>query len=134
MTNWSKAGKIRSGLSGTNAHRFGCAKETAKSQARNYPALQRKFLTSYIDKMVEMDFTLLNPHATWQAAPLCMPRPKSKFFFRLAIDLRPVNAATVKKAWPMPHLDSEMADFRGHNCFASLDFCLGYWQFTSRFL
>ena len=28
----------------------------------------------------------------------------------------------------MPHLDSEMADFRGHNCFASLDFCQGYWQ------
>ncbi|CAN8061293.1 unnamed protein product [Agarophyton chilense] len=48
--------------------------------------------------------------------------------FRCAIDLRPVNDATVKQAWPMPHLDSEILGFAGSKCFAVLDLVHGYWQ------
>ena len=39
-----------------------------------------------------------------------------------------MNAATVKQAWPMPHVDSEVHDFSGSACFAVLDFVSGYWQ------
>ena len=46
---------------------------------------------------------------------------------RLAIDLRPLNAATIKHTWPMPHLDSEVYDFSGNKFFAVFDFCSGYW-------
>lgn len=42
--------------------------------------------------------------------------------------LRPVNSATLKESWPMPHLDSEVYDLSGSKCFASLDFVSGYWQ------
>lgn len=54
----------------------------------------------------------------------------SKVKFRVAVDLRPVNAATMKEARPthMPHLESELSDFAGSKCFASLDFASGYWQ------
>lgn len=103
-------------------------KSPVKVKARRYPAVQRQFLKLYIDKLVEMGFLFPNPDAKWQAAPLCVPKPSSRSKFRLAIDLRPVNAATIKRAWPMPHLDSEMRDFAESSCFASLDFCQGYWQ------
>ena len=99
-----------------------------KVKARRYPAKQRAFLNKYVDRLVEFGFFIPNPDADWQAAPLLVPKRNSKADFRLAIDLRPFNSATIRKAWPMPHLESELLDFAGSECFASLDFCHGYWQ------
>ena len=98
-----------------------------KVKARRYSAQQRTFLNKYIDKLVDMGFIIPNANADWQAAPLLVPK-KGPAQFRMTIDLRPVNSATIKHAWPMPHLDSEVQDFAGSSCFASLDFCSGYWQ------
>ena len=44
------------------------------------------------------------------------------------VTVRPVNAATIKESWPMPHLDSEVLEFRGSQVFAVLDFVSAYWQ------
>jgi len=85
-------------------------------------------MEKYADKLLEMDFAVVMPTASWQAAPLIVPKPGSKAKYRMAIDLRPVNAATIKESWPMPHLESELLDFGGSNCFASLDFVSAYWQ------
>lgn len=46
--------------------------------------------------------------------------------FRPAVDLRPVNAVTIKEALPMPHLDSEINDFSGSKRFTSLEFVSGF--------
>lgn len=102
-------------------------KRPVRCKLRRYPAPQRAFLNKYVDKLVEMGFFIPNPNAQWQAAPLLVPK-NSKACFRTTIDLRPVNAATIKQAWPMPNLDAELQDFAGSTCFASLDFCSGYWQ------
>lgn len=59
-----------------------------------------------------MGLLIPNPTADWQIAPHIVPKLKSKAKFRMKIDLRPVNAATKKRAWQMPHLDSEMQDFK----------------------
>ena len=75
-----------------------------------------------------MDFVQNMPTAEWQAAPLLVAKPESKERFRMAVDQRPVNAATIKEVWPMPHLDSEVSGFAGSTCFASLEFVSGYWQ------
>ena len=99
-----------------------------KAKARRYPGEQRAFLTKYVDRLLEMGFVVNNPNASWQAAPLMVPKPGSRAKYRLAIDLRPVNAATIKEAWPMPHIDSEIYDFAGSTVFAVLDFVSGYWQ------
>ncbi len=48
--------------------------------------------------------------------------------YRMAIDLRPVNAITVPVVWPMPHLEYEAIDFAGSTLFSSIDFVSGYWQ------
>ena len=46
----------------------------------------------------------------------------------MTVDLRPVNAATIKESRPMPQFHSEIQDFSGSNCFTSLDLVSGYWQ------
>lgn len=82
----------------------------------------------YAEKLLELEFAILMPTASWQAAPIIVPKPKSKSKYRMAIDLRPVNAATIKESWPMPHLDSEILDFAGSTCFASVGFVSAYLQ------
>ena len=99
-----------------------------KVRARRYPPQQRSFLNKYVDELVRMGYFIPNPDASWQAAPHIVPKPNSRARYRMTIDTRPINAATVKKAWPMPHLDSEMQDFSGAVFFAVIDFVSGYWQ------
>ena len=97
-------------------------------KARRYSPDQRAFLDKYLKKLLELDFCEEMPTASWHAAPLLVLKNNSKSKYRLAIDLRPVNAATTKESWPMPHLDSEVLDFRGSAFFAILDFVSAYWQ------
>lgn len=104
------------------------AKAPVKVRPRRYPASQRVFLNKYVDELENMGFIKINPDAEWQAAPHIVPKSSSKAKFRMVIDIRPLNDATIKLAWPMPHLDSEMQDFKGASCFAVLDFVSGYWQ------
>lgn len=75
-----------------------------------------------------MGFVRKNPNARWAAAPLVVPKPSSKAKFRMTVDMRPVNAATEATSWPMPHIDSEVYDFKDSNHFATVDFVSGYWQ------
>lgn len=75
-------------------------------------------LDKYIDTLREMDFLKDMPTGTWH--------PRSRKNYRLAVDVRPVNSVTVKEAWPMPHIDSEIWDFTGSTLFACLDFVSGY--------
>lgn len=99
-----------------------------KVKPRRYPPDQRDFLNSHINELVSIGILRPNRKAKWQCAPLIVPKPDSKAKFRLTIDLRPVNSATIKESWPMPNLDSEMLDFAGSTCFAAIDFVASYWQ------
>lgn len=103
-------------------------KNPVRFKARKHPAAQRAFLNKYAYKLFQMDFFQPNPDTKWQAAPLLVPKKKPKAKFRLAVDLRPVNAATVKQAWPMPYIDSELHAFAGCSAYAVLDFVSGFWQ------
>ena len=97
-------------------------------KARRYSAEQRGFLDAYLKKLVDLGFCEEMATATWKAVPVLVHKKESRSKYRLAIDLRPVNAATMKESWPMPHLDSEILDFKGSVCFAVLDFVSAYWQ------
>ena len=97
-------------------------------RSRRYTAEGRAWLEKYVKALVDMNFLVPNPDASWQSAPLLVAKRNSKAKFRPAIDLRSVNAATIKQAWSMPNLDSEVYDFAGSKFFAVLDFCSGYWK------
>jgi len=97
------------------------------TKSRRYSPEQRDYLTRFLKRAKHYGFITENKNATWAAAPLLVLKPKSKKY-RLTFDYRPVNAATNSIGWPMPHLESECVDFAGSTCFASIDFCSGYWQ------
>lgn len=75
-----------------------------------------------------MGFVEERPTAEWQAAPLLVTKLGPMAVYRLTIDLRPVNAATIKESWVMPQLDSEVFHFTGRMCLESLDFVKVSWQ------
>lgn len=97
------------------------------AKARRYKADQRNFLNKYMEELERMGFVVKNNAAQWASAPLLVPK-ESKARFRMTVDLRGVNAATEPISWPMPHIDSEVYDFSGSDCFATVDFVSGYWQ------
>ena len=103
-------------------------RRSVKVKARRYSPDQHGFLVACVNALKDMSFFIDMPTAEWQAAPLLVPNRNSRAKFRMTVDLRPVNAATIKEAWPMPNLESEINDFKGSTCYASLDFVSGYWQ------
>ena len=100
----------------------------ARVKARRYPPDQRHFLDKHVDKLREIDFFVEIPMEEWMAALLLVPKHDSKAKLPMAVDLRPMNTATIKEAWPRPHLNSEISDFAGSTCFTISDFVSGYWQ------
>lgn len=99
-----------------------------KSKARRYSPKQREFIDSYKNNLVELDMAEERPPASWQSAPLAILKPGTKDLFRMAVDLRTLNAATVQEDWPKPHLESEVTDFAGSKFYSSIDFLASYWQ------
>lgn len=99
-----------------------------KVRSRRYDTEKRQFLDKYVKELIDMGFWTEMPTADWQAAPLIVPKPNSRANWRFTVDTRPVNAATIEEAWPMPHIEAEINDFPGSKFFASLDFVSGYWQ------
>ena len=76
-------------------------KRAIRVKARQYPPDQRQFLDKYVDTLRSMECFVDMPTAEWQAAPLLVPKRYSRAKYRMAVDLRPVNAATSKVSWPM---------------------------------
>ena len=97
------------------------------AKARRYKAEQREFLNRYMAELERMRFVRSNPQSQWAAAPLLVPKD-SKARFRMTVDMRPVNAATEPIAWPTPHIESEVYDFKGSTCYGTVDLVSGYWQ------
>jgi len=94
---------------------------------RRYPPAKRQFLERVTDKLLELGFLRTSKKTEWVAAPLVVPKaPPANF--RLTIDLRPVNAATIPMTWPMPNIEAELGDLRTSRYFISIDFVSGYWQ------
>lgn len=97
------------------------------AKPRRYPPQKRDFLRKYTTELLRMGFVRPAERTNWVAAPLIVPK-KPPAMFRLTMDYRPINAATQKTVWPMPHIDAVLADMRGSRVFAGIDFCSGYWQ------
>lgn len=98
-----------------------------RAKPRRYPPQKRDFLRRYTNALQRMGFVKPASQANWVAAPLVVPK-KPPALFRLTMDYRPINAATKKTVWPMPHIDAALSDLRGATIFAGIDFCSGYWQ------
>lgn len=102
-------------------------KEPVKLKVPKYRTEQRKFLQEYFSKLVSLYVIKPYSQASWQAAPYLVLKD-SKTKFPTAIDLHPVNPATIAEQWAMPKKEAEPRDFNESKHYASLDFCTDYWQ------
>lgn len=98
-----------------------------KVKVRNDPADQQNILEAYLNELVMVGFLKIYLIESWQAAPpLVQKDVKTKY--RTTINLQMVNAVTKIEQRPMPIIEAERSDFEKRSHFASLDFCLSYWQ------
>ena len=59
--------------------------------------------------------------------PVIVPK-KPPAMYRMTMDYRPINKATVKNTWPMPFIDAVTNDVRGTEAITLIDFTSGYLQ------
>lgn len=95
-------------------------------RVRCHPFDQQAFLDEYISKLVRSGFLERDATVTWQRALHLVLKGDS--MWSVTIDLKPVNAATANKIWPMPSLEAGILDFPGRSHFGLLDLCSSYWQ------
>lgn len=98
-----------------------------RSKQRRYHPKKKEFLTRYVNQLLKLGFVKKSSAPAWVSAPLIVPK-RPPAMYRLTVDYRPVNSATVQTFWPMPNIEVELADVKGSTAFASIDFCSGYWQ------
>lgn len=84
-------------------------------------------MTRYVNQLLNLGFVKKKSSPEWVSAPLIVPK-QPPAMYRLTVDYRPVNSATVQTFWPMPNIEAELAYARGAKAFASIDFSSGYWQ------
>lgn len=98
-----------------------------QAKPRRYPPEKRPFFRKYVEQLENLGLITQASNTEWVSAPLFVPK-KPPAMYRLTVGYRPVNAATVKNTWPMPHIDAALQDMRGAQAFAAIDFASGYWQ------
>lgn len=97
-----------------------------RAKQRRYPTPKREFTTRYVRELTKLGFVKKTIAPEWVSAPLIVPK-RPPAMYRLTLDYRPVNSATIPTFWPMPNIEAEISDVRGSTAFAGIDFCSGYW-------
>lgn len=94
-----------------------------------YPSPKRDFLTKYCRLLIQLGFVEPVTSTEWVSAPLVvLKRPPENY--RLKIDYRSVNSATVPNFCPMPNIEAELSDVRAATVFSGIYFFNRYWKFT----
>lgn len=81
----------------------------------------------YVGRLFEYGLVKVSAQPEWVSALLIVPK-NLPAMFRLTVDLRVINVATVPMYCSMPHLDRETNDMRGAGLFSGINFCSGYSQ------
>ena len=65
--------------------------------------------------------------AEWVAAPLLVPKAPLAMY-RMTVDLRPINNATVKEDRPMPNMETMLLDVQKAHLFAQMEMTHAHFQ------
>lgn len=89
------------------------------------PFSQRNILSGIIDHLLQHD--VIRPSNSPHAASVVLVE-KSNGEPRMCVDYRVLNSVTVKKQFPMPIVDEQLAKLSGNKFFTTLDMTSGYYQ------
>jgi transposase InsO family protein len=88
------------------------------------PAMQ-KILDDEIDKMLA-DGVVERSNSPWSSPIVMVKKPSGKY--RCCIDLRKVNEASIRDAYPLPQVNAILEKLREAHYISTLDLKNGYWQ------
>ncbi len=92
----------------------------------------KRFLDYYTDKLVSYGYAYENPNAKYVSESLVLPKVdvpvKIEEDWRLVVNLKKANAATVPIYWPMPTLEEVQRYLVKAKFYLTLDLKNGYWQ------
>ena len=96
-----------------------------KQRMRRTPFHFEKEEEAHLQKM--LDSEVITESSSEYAHPVCLVR-KRDGGVRWCIDLRALNAVTVKDAFPLPKIEQCLDTLRGTQFYSTLDLAAGYWQ------
>ena len=96
-----------------------------KDRYRRIPPHQYEEVRKHLKEMLDVG-AIRHSNSPW-ASPVVLVRKKDGSL-RFCIDLRKLNAQTVKDAYSLPHIEDTLDSLNGACIFTSLDLKSGYWQ------
>ena len=96
-----------------------------KDRYRRIPPHQYEEVRKHLKEMLDIG-AIRRSNSPW-ASPVVLVRKKDRSL-RFCIDLRKLNARTVKDAYSLPRIEDALDSLNGACIFTSLDLKSGYWQ------
>ena len=97
-----------------------------RPRVRKFAPLQREFIDAHVELLLSLG--VIRPSRSRYASPITLVR-KSDSSWRMCVDLRRMNSATMPEWWPLPKVISLLPHLAGAKFFSSFDLLRGYWQF-----
>ena len=94
-------------------------------KVRQYSPRDKQICKEQVEKLLQED-VIEKSKSPWRHAPVVVPKRSGGY--RMAIDYRPVNAATKMDAYPVPNVQELLRRLEGCKMFSSLDFSQFYYQ------
>uniref|UniRef100_A0A5S6QK16 RNA-directed DNA polymerase n=1 Tax=Trichuris muris TaxID=70415 RepID=A0A5S6QK16_TRIMR len=86
---------------------------------------EREYVIRQVEEMLEHD--IIEPSESPWSSPVVLVR-KRNGDWRFCVDYRPLNAVTVKDAYPCPRIEDVLEQLSGCSYFSKLDMKSAYWQ------
>ena len=96
-----------------------------KDRYRHIPPHQYEEVQKHLKEMLDIG-AIRRSNSPW-ASPVVLV-PKKDGSLRFCIDLRKLNASTIKDAYSLPRIEDALDSLNGACIFTSLDLKSGYWQ------
>ena len=101
------------------------ATQPIKQRPRRVPVHMNEEVDHQIDNMLQEK--IIQPSKSPWASAIVMVKKKDGSS-RFCVDYRKLNDATIKDAYPLPHIDESLDQLAGSTWFSCLDLNSGYWQ------
>ena len=97
-----------------------------KQRSYTYNDTFAKKIKEEIDKLLEADFIYEIEHTNWVSPTVVVPKKNGKL--QVCVNLKQVNAATIRDNYPLPIMDHVIERVAGNAAYSFLDGFFGYNQ------